>query len=373
MHCPSILLFLFLDRTQVVSYPVNVHRCVYWGDDTIMELLDGLRTITRKDIAREAGVTETIVSYVINGNRYVKEEKRKRVEEAIAKLNYRPNTMARALKGKKSNHILFIADDIQGEYFGKLISEIDSLAYKHDYFITLCADHRDEDFVNRIYSKFFDGIVIGSATFPLSNIQRLIDAHIPIVLLEIRDYHTIEGTFGLINTGLYEGAKAIVRLLSEHGRKRLLFLDRISSDGKGSDLSDWRLKGFSQECERLHLEMQVVTGCRSEEEMAQKVRDLLATGFVPDGLVGRNDQTALVGMQTCKRLGYSIPSDMACVGFDNSRLCRFSEPTLCSMEIQQKEIAKAVMHMLMHLMDHPQDGGHLEEHLSTRLVMRESV
>ena len=79
-----------------------------------MESKKDLRTITRKDIAIEAGVTETIVSYVINGNRYVKEEKRRKVEEAIARLNYRPNSMARALKGKKSNHILFIADDIEG-------------------------------------------------------------------------------------------------------------------------------------------------------------------------------------------------------------------------------------------------------------------
>jgi DNA-binding LacI/PurR family transcriptional regulator len=336
-----------------------------------------LKTITRKDIAKEAGVTETIVSYVINGNRYVKEEKKKRVEDAIKKLHYRPNTMARALKGKKSNHILFIADDIQGEYFGKLISEIDTLAYKEGYFISLCADHKDEDFVNRIYSKFFDGIVIGSASFDLINIQRLVDASIPVVLLEIRDYSSIEGVYGLINTGLYEGAMQAVKVLYEQGRRNLLFLDRITTDGKISTMDDWRLKGFSQMCEFLQLEMNekhILNGYTSEDDLICMLKEHIASGFVPDALIGRNDQIALVGMECCKQLGYRVPEDIAVIGFDNSRLCRFAQPKLTSVGIKQKEVAKAVMHMLVNLIDHREEHeSRLETYLQTQLVMRESV
>ena len=62
--------------------------------------------VTRKDIALEAGVSETIVSYVLNNNRYVDKEKRKRVLDAVNKLGYRPNSIARALKGKRSNQLL---------------------------------------------------------------------------------------------------------------------------------------------------------------------------------------------------------------------------------------------------------------------------
>ena len=72
--------------------------------------------VTRADVARMAQVSETIVSYVINNNRYVAKDKRQRVEEAIRRLNYRPNNIARALKGKRSNQILFIADNITNEY-----------------------------------------------------------------------------------------------------------------------------------------------------------------------------------------------------------------------------------------------------------------
>ena len=85
--------------------------------------------VTRADVAKMAGVSETVVSYVINNNRYVAMDKRKRVEEAVRALNYRPNNIARALKGKQSNQILFIADHITNEYFASIVSEMDKYAY----------------------------------------------------------------------------------------------------------------------------------------------------------------------------------------------------------------------------------------------------
>lgn len=94
--------------------------------------------VTRADVARLAGVSETIVSYVTNNNRYVAKEKRQKVEEAIRILNYRPNNLARALKGKRSNQIIFIADHITNEYFSSIVSEMDKYAYESGYLIS-CA------------------------------------------------------------------------------------------------------------------------------------------------------------------------------------------------------------------------------------------
>ena len=336
-----------------------------------------LKTITRADIAKEARVSETVVSYVINGNRYVNSEKKERVEAAIAKLKYRPNAMARALKGKKSNHILFIADDIQGEYFGKLISEIDTFAYNEGYFITLCSDRKDEDFVDRIYSRLFDGIVIGSANFPLEQIQRLVNSSIPIVLLEIRDYSSITGVYGLINTGLYRGARNCVRCLYDRGRRNLLYLDRISREGHRSGRDDWRLKGFFDQSLEYGLsvsERNVISGCRTEQALIEAVRDKIEEGFVPDGIFGRNDYIALLGMEAVKTLGFSVPSDISVIGFDNSRMCRFSSPKLASMEIQQKTIGEAIMKMIISLIDNRSSfSSRIEEHLETQLIMRSSI
>ena len=96
--------------------------------------------VTRADVAKAAGVSETIVSYVVNNNRYVAKEKRQRVEDAIAALHYRPNNVARALKGKRSNQLLFIADQITNEYFSRIVSEMDKYAYEARYSAGECGD-----------------------------------------------------------------------------------------------------------------------------------------------------------------------------------------------------------------------------------------
>lgn len=125
--------------------------------------------VTRSDVAKAAGVSETIVSYVINNNRYVAKEKRQRVEEAIAALHYRPNNVARALKGKRSNQLLFIADQITNEYFSRIVSEMDKYAYEAGFLISLCANRNTPEFVSQVISRQYDGIIISSISFPMTN------------------------------------------------------------------------------------------------------------------------------------------------------------------------------------------------------------
>ena len=118
--------------------------------------------VTRKDIALEAGVSETIVSYVMNNNRYVDKEKRKRVLEAVEKLGYRPNPIARALKGKRMNHILFITDQLISEHFSLLLSELEKNAYDLGYIISLCGNRNTRQFVDDIIGRCYDGGIISS-------------------------------------------------------------------------------------------------------------------------------------------------------------------------------------------------------------------
>ena len=153
---------------------------------------------TRKDVAKLAGVSETVVSYVINNNRYVAQDKRVRVQEAIKKLNYRPNSIARTLKGKSSNHIVFIADQIVTEHFSLLISELDECAYDKGYMVSLCSNRNTEEVGRESIGRCCHWIIISSISFTKRFIQMFIDANIPVVLLENRDYSEIHGA-GRIN------------------------------------------------------------------------------------------------------------------------------------------------------------------------------
>ena len=336
--------------------------------------------VTRADVAREAGVTETIVSYVINANRYVDSEKCRRVKAAIKKLHYIPNTMARALKGKKTNHILFIADDITGNHFGEIISEMDRIAYDKGYFISLCADKNDKFFIQRIFERFFDGIIIASCTFSEQYIQNLIQSQIPVVLFKIRNYRTFEGTYGQINTGLYEGARLCVKALYEKGRRSLLFIDRLGEKPAGKIRQDERLRGFTDQCKEFGLDFSskhIVQNCADETELIRKIEKRFSARNHPDGIFARTDSVACAAMQGIKQAGLLIPKDVSVIGFNNSPQCKYTVPRLSSIQINRAEAAKYAVELLEKLIDNNTDEKTtafcLNMELHTELIIRESL
>ncbi len=330
------------------------------------------KQVTRRDVAREADVSETIVSYVINNHRYVDKEKRQRVEEAIKKLGYRPNSIARALKGKRLNHIVFIADQIVAEHFSLLVSELDKNAYDLGYIISLCANRNTDQFVNSIISRQYDGVIISSVSFQKKYIRALIHANIPVVLLANRDYEDIEGA-GIIYNGLYEGAKECVRHLESRGCKNIIYIDRFSKNLHFSDMNDMRYRGFVEQMLASGLsenpQERVITGCLDEKEIQEKVSAYIRNHKV-DAIFGRNDKMACIAMQAVQKLGYRVPQDVAVIGFDNSSLGQYCTPPITSMEIQREKMAESAIAMLRQMIE--EGGVPTPVFYNTKLIERSS-
>ena len=331
------------------------------------------KQVTRKDVATLAGVSETVVSYVINNNRYVDKEKRRRVEDAVRQLNYRPNNIARALKGKSSNHIVFIADQIVSEHFSLLVNELDKHAYGLGYMISMCANRNSEQFVNEIIGRCYDGVIISSISFSTRYIQRLIDANIPVVLLKNREYPGVTGA-GLIDNGLYQGATDCVRFLQQKGRSNIIYIDRFSARGHFSDMNDLRYRGFVEQMRAggqcADPEACVITGCAGPDEVARKVAEYLKNHKV-DAIFGRNDRLACIAMQQAKELGYRVPEEIAVVGFDNSTLSQYASPTITTVEIPREAMAKTAVEMLQKMIGEGEVPQPVQLH--TRLIQRQST
>lgn len=330
--------------------------------------------ITRKMVAVEAGVTETIVSYVINNNRYVEKNKRLRVLEAVKRLGYQPNAAARMLKLKKSDHLLFVADHIENEHFGILISEIDRLLYDKGYFISLAKNRDNDQFIRHIISRQFDGVMISSISMREEHLAALANAGIPIVLFMNRDYRLdmLENA-GYIYPGLYDGARQCVRHLHAGGCRNIVYLDRISSSNHFSDSSDLRLRGFLDEMALLQCPCDgrnVISGCKSEEEVVGKIVATVNDGFAIDGIAARNDNTAALAIKAANRLGMSIPGQISIIGFDNSNLSRSITPSITTMEMDRQAMAAGAVTMLEELI---RSGRPEPIRLATKLIVRDST
>lgn len=336
--------------------------------------MNNRKRVTRADVAKQAGVSETIVSYVVNNNRYVSKEKRVRVEKVIAELNYRPNNVARALKGKPSNQIIFIADQITNEYFSRIVSEMDKFAYDKGYLISLCANRNTEEFVSQVISRQYDGIIISSSSFPEKYVQKFVDANIPTILFMNRRYYNAPKQVGIINSGLYSGSRDCVRHLVECGSTNLMYLDRISSKGTKSTMDDLRLSGFIHQMKKSGLdysEERIIAGCYSEEEVESEIIKRIKGGLKVDGIFGRNDKLAYIAINAVRKLGLRVPEDILVIGFDNSSFSKFGNPSLTTMEMQREAISQTSIEMLQNMINGQKDN--LKVSFKTELIIREST
>lgn len=327
-----------------------------------------MKKVTRKDVAEKAQVTETIVSYVINDNRYVDKEKKERVLAAVKELGYRPSPMARALKGKGSNHYLFIADDMMSEHFAIIINEMENLVKNKGICISLCSDRSDTSLLN----WQFDGIIIASAVMSEERINQYIATGIPIVVLGMKKYTTLKGEFGLINSGLEEGTYQAVKLLINKGRKNILYIPSLSTKDYVLDEKDYRYLGYKKAIEENNLELSLLHPGSSDKELQEAlIKEWEAKPF--DAIFARTDSIAAMAMKALTLNDIKIPQEVSIIGVNNTSISRYLNPSLSTINIKRDEIASWILKLLIQLNDKTDKKENLKVLLTTELIERNTI
>ena len=127
-----------------------------------------MKRVGIKDVAKEAGVATSTVSYVLNQKttETISEETKKRVLDAVKKLGYVPNLNARSLSSRKSNLIgVLIPQTEPGKefmfsnpFYGELLSSIEYTARKNGYHLILSGTEEDQDYLHVAQNRGVDGI-----------------------------------------------------------------------------------------------------------------------------------------------------------------------------------------------------------------------
>lgn len=177
------------------------------------------KKITRNDVAKLAGVSPAIVSYVINQTKFVSEEKTLAVKKAIEELHYRPNLYARSLKTNKSMQIAFVCDNLRNNW----LDIAENMFFDKGYFVSHCYSRDGEDFIQMLIEGRFDGVFMLTNRYTASELNEIAGAGIPIVLYKTRDYSFLEPNIITVAPDIYGGIKKVVNYLIVKGHKRIIF------------------------------------------------------------------------------------------------------------------------------------------------------
>lgn len=338
---------------------------------------------TLKDVARETGLTVTTVSRVLNNRGYISEETREKVYEAMKKLNYRPNEVARSLSKKSTNTIGVIVPHIRHPYFSELISNLENEASKRGYKMILCnsqeKENKEREYLEMCTSNRVAGIVLCSAGVAVEEFQ---GSNIPLITIE----RYMENGTASVECDNKQGGKLAAEHLIACGCKNLLHISGVYETAMPADD---RALGFIEVCEKAgvsHREVATNTYQYNNLEYHDFLEEVLKENYHVDnmvendencgkkqidGIFASSDLIAAQVLQVCSKLEIRVPQDIKLVGFDDVNISSLTTPRITTIHQPIKEIAELTLELLINA----QDGKTVAKRslLPVSLVKREST
>ncbi len=305
-----------------------------------------VKKATRSDVARLAGTSTAVVSYVVNdGPRPVAEATRKRVLDAIEELGYRPNSLARSLRSAQSETYGLVVPNLTNSFFAELAQEIESRAARAGKGLLIAnSDEKARhklDQVEMFLDKRVDGIILVGLESK-SLVKRIQAFDVPVVVVD-RPPRADLGipTVTIDNRrATYEATTHLI----EHGHRRIGFL----AGPEGLSVANERLEGWRQaladngyESSKewvLHTPFEIEDGVRGTYE-------LLGLPEPPTAIVCSSDQQALGVIYACRAKGIRVPEDCAVFSVDGTRMSKFEN--LSTIEQPLPEIADEAIRILL--------------------------
>ncbi|WP_067103103.1 catabolite control protein A [Streptococcus sp. DD13] len=316
-------------------------------------------TVTIYDVAREAGVSMATVSRVVNGNKNVKENTRKKVLEVIERLDYRPNAVARGLASKKTTTVGVVIPNIANAYYATLAKGIDDIADMYNYNIVLANSDENDDkeisVVHTLFSKQVDGIIFMGYHLTDKLRAEFSRTRTPIVLAGTVD---LEHQIPSVNIDYGQATKDAVGLLSKNNQKIAFVSGPLVDDINGVV----RLSGFKEGLKEKGLSFN--EGLVFESKYKYDEGFALAERVLRAGVTAAyvaEDEIAAGLLNGLVAQGVKVPEDFELVTSNGSLVTKFTNPNLTSIQQPIYDIGAIAMRMLTKIM-------HKEE-LDTREVI----
>jgi LacI family sucrose operon transcriptional repressor len=298
---------------------------------------------TLKDVAREAGLTVGTVSRILNNRGYISSNAREKVEEAMKKLNYRPNEVARSLHGKSTNTIGLIVPHIKHPYFAETISNLENQAYKKGYKILLCNSQsireKEKEYIDICTGNRAAGLILCSGTVDTKMFEQV---EIPVITME----RFLDNGTACVECDNKQGGELAAQKLIACGCKNLLHIGTIGTVHMPADM---RTEGFREVCQRqgiAFVELSTEEEQYNNMEYDELLESVLRKYPKTDGMFLSSDVMAAQALQICRKLGISVPDQMKIIGFDDVNIASLTTPQLTTIHQPVKEMAEIAVNLL---------------------------
>jgi DNA-binding LacI/PurR family transcriptional regulator len=317
--------------------------------------------VTRSDVAKYAGVSNTTVSRVVNNSGYVSPESRERVEEAIKTLGYTPNLVARSLKTKKSGQLLFCVSDFSNPFYIEIYTGMEELARQHGYTIVVASDFSSK----MVAQRQFDGIIFSQLSKEKE--ADLSSMDIPVV---INNYTTENYSLPFIKIDIKNGAEKAMKYLYDNGHRHIAYITNVPSE------EEQRYSAYLDfvKNKKLPVNDDYIVSCTGfttpYEQGYNAALELINRNLILSAILAFNDAMAIGILAALSESGIKVPQGISIISFDDLQQSKFTTPSLSTVKIPKYELGAESINMLLKKIH----GGVINSTtIGTELIIRGSV
>lgn len=293
------------------------------------------------DVAKQAGVSKSTVSLVLQGNSAVRETTRVAVRQAMADIGYVYNRSAATLRSSSSGLIGLVINDLRNPFFTEFAALFQMELARNGFATVLANTDEDPDLQTRMISSLVEHGVSGFIISPsyggeADTLSVLNTANTP-TLQVFRSIKPDDPKFPFIAPDYLRGGRLAAEHLLEMGCKRIAFLGGLD----GRPVTEERMNGYLSVLAEIGAEPIVLTGQATRAFGKVMAAKLQADYPDVDGVICFNDLVALGVLSACPELGVQVGRDLRVVGFDDIEDCQDSYPPLTSVSCNIPDFAKS--------------------------------
>ena len=318
-----------------------------------------MKRITIRDVAREAGVSVTLVSFVMNAKRDkdgnldcpVNPETAKRVLQVAQKLGYRRNFAAASLRSGKSNAIAVIPKDISNKFFAGISRCIEDKARSMGYTVFFPSSdessERLESVIDAVLAHNIDGMIVAPCTGGEAAINKAIDAKVPVVLLD-RDVENMPGV-GRVLLDDVEAGRMGTELLLKKGYSNIEMISYTLGISSLSEREMGYRKAMMDNDKYDNARVHYTTYGDAASDVEKFIKNGVERGV--DALFLPTYSLSALALSAMKNLGLKTPDDLAIVGFDESDIYSLYSTTVTHIVQPLKSLGEKSVEVLVNMID----------------------
>jgi LacI family transcriptional regulator len=319
--------------------------------------------ITIKDIARKFKCSPSTVSRALSNHPLINEDTRRNIQEYAQKVGYQRNSLSLGLRNSKSGTLGIIVPSISHFHETAMIEGLQSVLQSRGYMMNICVTNEsyllEKEYVEKLLANRVEGIFlsISQETYDsghYEHLENVIHRHIPLIFID-REYDGVETASITVDDylGAYAATEHLilsVRTPKERGCQRIAHL----KGPNGLTVSERRFKGYKDCLEKYSIpydENLIINTNFKAESAIIPTRRLMSLPNPPDGIFGVNDYVSIAAMQVIMEMGFSIPAQVAVVGFDNAPFSAYLNPALSSVNRSSKLIGEEAARLFLTRLD----------------------